>query len=154
MPIYLLISSLSCFFFVLNISFVLPNANFFLSSFNPSRFFHWNSAGRLADIMAGTFLCCVCGFSCSYDCFETRAPFSHHMVFLEKAYLLKDPFVEYEDVICLGSDCTICGKSVCKGNSCSIFFTKRFCIHCFQTVSHAFPEEVRAKVERETKREH
>ncbi|KAF4669641.1 cysteine-rich, DPF motif domain containing 1 [Perkinsus olseni] len=88
----------------------------------------------------GTFLCCLCGFTCRYDYVGQSPPYvdSSDMVFLEEVYSLQSPFSGTTDspVIVLGGECSCCGRKVCTDAACSVFYKKRYCRECVMKDRH------------------
>uniref|UniRef100_G1QAI5 Cysteine-rich DPF motif domain-containing protein 1 n=2 Tax=Myotis lucifugus TaxID=59463 RepID=G1QAI5_MYOLU len=68
---------------------------------------------------------------------------------LEESYVMKDPFTPDKDrFLILGSRCSVCGRLVCVGPECSLFYSKRFCLPCVQKNLQAFPQEIRQDLEK------
>uniref|UniRef100_A0A8D0HKJ3 Cysteine-rich DPF motif domain-containing protein 1 n=1 Tax=Sphenodon punctatus TaxID=8508 RepID=A0A8D0HKJ3_SPHPU len=66
---------------------------------------------------------------------------------LEESYVMKDPFTPDKDkFLILGSQCSLCSKSVCVGTECSLFYSKRFCLPCVRTHLEEFPLEIQQGV--------
>jgi len=93
------------------------------------------------------FECSDCGLSEEYDYYGTKPPFCKSIVFEEESYVSRDPFsnqkANHFNCILLGSKCGICAQPTCQ--SCSLFFTQRFCSVCSQKYSHLLPEELRRR---------
>ncbi|KAL3851811.1 hypothetical protein ACJMK2_015516 [Sinanodonta woodiana] len=96
--------------------------------------------------MSKEFICSSCNFKTQYHYFGKKPPFVKSLVMMEDAYIMKDPFSSEGGIIPLGSHCTICGKSVCLSLECSIFYTKRFCVHCVKENISEFPLEIQTEV--------
>lgn len=61
--------------------------------------------------------------------------------YLEDSYITYDPFAVRKRPLCLGSNCSVCGEPVCAGDTCSLFYAKRFCKPCAQRHRGAFPPQ-------------
>jgi len=94
------------------------------------------------------FLCSSCGFECRYEYFGKKPPFSKSVVLLEDAYVIRDPFSPTAGHLTLGGRCCLCSKDVCVAQTCSIFYTKRFCISCVEKNLEEFPDEVHKDLRR------
>ncbi|XP_022805736.1 cysteine-rich DPF motif domain-containing protein 1-like [Stylophora pistillata] len=89
-----------------------------------------------------TFTCASCGFQCNYEYFGKKPPFSKSVVLLEDAYVIRDPFSPNAGHLTLGGQCCVCARHICMSQTCSIFYTKRFCIPCVQNNKEEFPDEI------------
>ncbi|XP_013399603.1 cysteine-rich DPF motif domain-containing protein 1-like [Lingula anatina] len=100
--------------------------------------------------MTSKFLCSKCGFCINYDYFGNKPPGADTLLLLEEAYIMNDPFAENRrgKFIILGSHCSVCSKSVCIAQGCSIFYTKRFCIDCVIKNLSEFPTEVQEEAQK------
>lgn len=90
----------------------------------------------------GTFVCGRCNFSGSVFGFGRVCPFSSGIVFLEDTYIGRDPFSPDPKPLILGSNCVVCNIPVCVSQSCSVFYTKRYCVECFKQNISKFPQEL------------
>ncbi|XP_052266416.1 cysteine-rich DPF motif domain-containing protein 1-like [Dreissena polymorpha] len=88
------------------------------------------------------FLCSNCGLKVKYDYFGTKPPFAKSLLLMEDTFVMKDPFSSEVGIITLGSHCSLCQKSVCASQDCSIFYTKRFCMKCVHDNIEEFPNEI------------
>ncbi|XP_071816018.1 cysteine-rich DPF motif domain-containing protein 1-like isoform X2 [Apostichopus japonicus] len=61
---------------------------------------------------------------------------------MEKAYVLKNPFTPHDSHLTIGAHCSQCDKAVCVQQTCSVFYTRRFCKHCVEKHSEEFPQEI------------
>jgi len=97
------------------------------------------------------FECGICGLREEYHYFGTTAPFCRSVTFLDKSYVMRDPFSKGENAnfLLLGSNCGICRTPVCQ--DCSVFFSVRFCRNCYQSHSNLLPEELRQIVKKQQK---
>lgn len=89
-----------------------------------------------------TFTCASCGFECNYEYFGKKPPFSKSVVLLEDAFVLRDPFSPNAGHLTLGGRCCLCTRHICISQTCSIFYTERFCISCVQKNKEEFPDEI------------
>ncbi|KAG2429998.1 hypothetical protein HYH02_013826 [Chlamydomonas schloesseri] len=64
------------------------------------------------------------------------------VAFLEQGWLAVDPFSVKARPLMLGSPCSLCQRPVCVADSCSVFYAKRFCLHCARANAAAFPPAV------------
>lgn len=96
----------------------------------------------------GTFLCEVCGLTESYNYYGCKPPFHKDITFLENCYMMKDPFQSAgtKSFLLLGSECVACKRVVCQASSCSIFYTKRFCLDCARSSIEEFPPEMQKRI--------
>ncbi|PIK34054.1 putative cysteine-rich DPF motif domain-containing protein 1, partial [Apostichopus japonicus] len=88
------------------------------------------------------FCCALCSFSSRYDYFGRKPPFVESIVLMEKAYVLKNPFTPHDSHLTIGAHCSQCDKAVCVQQTCSVFYTRRFCKHCVEKHSEEFPQEI------------
>ncbi|XP_021372041.1 cysteine-rich DPF motif domain-containing protein 1-like isoform X1 [Mizuhopecten yessoensis] len=93
-----------------------------------------------------TFICKQCDFSSNFQYFGSKPPFLKSILLLEEAYIKKDPFSSDCGIITLGSHCHHCKLSVCCSTSCSIFYTKRFCLDCVEKNINELPMEIRQEI--------
>ncbi|XP_052781573.1 cysteine-rich DPF motif domain-containing protein 1-like [Mya arenaria] len=92
------------------------------------------------------FLCSICSLKVNYDFFGTKPPFAKSILLMEDSYVMKDPFTSEIGIISLGSHCSLCTKSVCASQDCSIFYTKRFCMSCVNANLEEFPFEIQQEI--------
>ncbi|XP_064632463.1 cysteine-rich DPF motif domain-containing protein 1-like [Lineus longissimus] len=92
------------------------------------------------------FLCSLCNFSIKYDFFGNKPPFMKSLIVLEEAYFMKDPFSESTKAVILGAHCSCCQQAVCVSQTCSLFYTKRFCLPCVRKNIEEFPVEIQKEV--------
>lgn len=92
------------------------------------------------------FRCTYCSLQERYDFKGSKPPFARQIVYSEECYVMRDPFSlpNKGEVLILGSDCSICEKSVCLG--CSIYFGKRFCSKCAVTNMNILPVQLHPKI--------
>lgn len=101
------------------------------------------------------FKCSACGMIEMCDYKGKAPPFIRNIAFTEEIYAMKDPFspppTGYESkkslaeyLLVLGSDCTTCGRVVCK--DCSFFYAKTYCLTCVAHQISEFPLEVQPKI--------
>ncbi|KAM5336579.1 cysteine-rich DPF motif domain-containing protein 1 isoform 7-T9 [Glossophaga mutica] len=92
----------------------------------------------------GVFECQLCSLTAPYSYVGQKPPNTQSIILLEESFVTKDPFTPDKDrFLILGSRCSICGRLVCVGPECSLFYSKRFCLPCVQENIHAFPQEIR-----------
>lgn len=98
----------------------------------------------------GTFLCQACGLVETYQYYGRKPPFHKGVTFLEDCYLLRDPFQSDSggSFLLLGAECTACGRVVCQATTCSIFYTKRFCLNCATATIEEFPTEMHQRIKK------
>lgn len=96
------------------------------------------------------FLCTVCGMKEKVHYKGCTPPFSRGVILKYQSYVMKDPFSPpgKGEILVLGADCDICGKSVCIGKECSLFYLKHYCLQCVNKNLNIFPLEIQAKVKR------
>ncbi|XP_019624343.1 PREDICTED: cysteine-rich DPF motif domain-containing protein 1-like [Branchiostoma belcheri] len=95
----------------------------------------------------GDFVCSLCNVSAPFDYLGTTPPFAKSIVLLEMAFVMKDQFSQgKEGHLVLGANCCLCGKCVCLGQNCSLFYTKRFCLPCVLQNIQEFPLEIQDEV--------
>ncbi|XP_064606507.1 cysteine-rich DPF motif domain-containing protein 1-like [Liolophura sinensis] len=92
------------------------------------------------------FTCSNCMFSVKYNYFGTKPPFAKAVVLMEEAYVMKDPFSTDFGLIVIGSNCSLCLNPVCGSQSCSVFYTKRFCLACAANKLEEFPSQIQQEV--------
>lgn len=97
----------------------------------------------------GMFECQLCALTAPYSYVGQRPPYTQSIVLLEESYVMKDPFTSDKDrFLILGSRCSLCGRLVCVGPECSLFYCRRFCLPCAQENAAAFPPEVQQDLEK------
>ncbi|XP_024435146.1 cysteine-rich DPF motif domain-containing protein 1 [Desmodus rotundus] len=97
----------------------------------------------------GVFECQLCALTAPYSYVGQKPPNTQSIILLEESFVTKDPFTPDKDrFLILGSKCSICGRLVCVGPECSLFYSKRFCLPCVQENVHAFPQEIRQDLEK------
>nr|XP_035129104.1 cysteine-rich DPF motif domain-containing protein 1 isoform X2 [Callithrix jacchus] len=97
----------------------------------------------------GVFECELCALTAPYSYVGRKPPNTQSMVLLEESYVMKDPFTsEKGRFLVLGSHCSLCGRLVCVGPECSLFYSKRFCLPCVRENISAFPQEIRQDLEK------
>mmetsp|Transcript_21306 Transcript_21306/g.36588 ORF Transcript_21306/g.36588 Transcript_21306/m.36588 type:complete len:108 (-) Transcript_21306:725-1048(-) len=92
------------------------------------------------------FVCNSCQFYSHCDYFGRKPPFFPRMVFLEEAYVIRDPFCPEPRPVFLGAHCVSCKEAVCP--NCSVFYGVRFCLSCANKTMEALPDEVQKEVSR------
>lgn len=55
---------------------------------------------------------------------------------------LQDPSALKRRPVALGSRCTVCSNMVCCHDTCSVFYSKRFCAPCARANASAFPVQL------------
>ncbi|XP_059481965.1 cysteine-rich DPF motif domain-containing protein 1 isoform X2 [Neocloeon triangulifer] len=98
------------------------------------------------DTQGGTFQCCVCKLEETFHC-RGPIPFFCKTVRLSAdSYVARDPFtpLQQRSFLLLGSDCGVCGNPVCQ--SCSLYYTKRFCKPCALETASKFPAPLKARI--------
>ena len=107
---------------------------------------HFKFANTMQSINT-TFRCFICSFEAPAA--NGRHLGSNHQdagkfVFLEDTYMLKDPNSSRDSsmVICLGSKCSVCSSMCCSSDTCSLFYTKRYCKICAQDNQQHFPPQL------------
>lgn len=100
------------------------------------------------DEKGGTFHCQGCGLTETYHYYGRKPPFHKGVTFLEDCYLLRDPFQSDSggSFLLLGAECTACSRVVCQATTCSIFYTKRFCVNCANATIEEFPPEMHQRI--------
>ncbi|KAK2547499.1 Cysteine-rich DPF motif domain-containing protein 1 [Acropora cervicornis] len=92
------------------------------------------------------FSCSSCAFECHYEYFGKKPPCSKSVMLLEDAYVIRDPFSPSAGHLTIGGNCCLCSKNVCMAQTCSIFYTKRFCISCVEKNIGEFPFEIQREI--------
>jgi len=101
-----------------------------------------------STVGSGCFTCRECGKEWHFDFFGHKPPFAPLLVFLEEAYVMRDPFPnpkqhsKQQAALFLGSKCSVCKEDVCQGKQCSLFYAKRFCMTCAASNKQHFPTEI------------
>ncbi|NWS61660.1 CDPF1 protein, partial [Chunga burmeisteri] len=97
----------------------------------------------------GEFTCQLCGLTAPYTYHGQKPPNTRSVVLLEESYVMKDPFTPDKDkFLILGSHCSLCGRAVCVGTECSLFYSKRFCLPCVNENLKAFPLEIQEDMDK------
>ncbi|XP_057412106.1 cysteine-rich DPF motif domain-containing protein 1 isoform X1 [Balaenoptera acutorostrata] len=112
----------------------------------------------------GVFECQLCALTAPYSYVGQQPPGTqsvvglghsahwHHFLscsLLEESYVMRDPFTPNKDrFLILGSRCGLCGRLVCVGPECSLFYSKRFCLPCVRENIDAFPQEIQQDLEK------
>jgi len=94
------------------------------------------------------FICAACEVEVNYSYHGKRPPYNLNIVFLEEGYFRRDPFSAEPRALFLGSQCAMCGIKVCASPTCSLFYTKRFCIPCCNDHKEGFPVEIQREIAR------
>ncbi|KAM6161511.1 cysteine-rich DPF motif domain-containing protein 1 isoform 2-T7 [Erethizon dorsatum] len=95
------------------------------------------------------FECQLCGLTAPYSYVGQKPPDTQSVVLLEQSYVMKDPFSpDRGRFLVLGAQCSVCGRLVCVGPECSLFYSKRFCLPCVRENLGAFPPEIRQDLEK------
>ena len=92
------------------------------------------------------FSCSTCDFAVDYHYKGRKPPFAKSIMLLEDCFIMKDPFSTSGGYICVGGICSVCSKTVCMSNTCSIFYTRRFCLDCVNHQIHEFPKEIQMEL--------
>ena len=94
------------------------------------------------------FRCSLCEFECTADYVGRTPPWNRSIVFIEEAYVVRDPLGDAAHPVCVGAACAACGKQVCAMPACSLFYAKRICMACARTpaVQEQLPAEVLSAV--------
>ncbi|XP_068826913.1 cysteine-rich DPF motif domain-containing protein 1 isoform X1 [Capricornis sumatraensis] len=97
----------------------------------------------------GVFKCQLCALTAPYSYQGQQPPDSQSVVLLEESYVMRDPFTPDKGrFLIVGSRCSMCGRLVCVGPECSLFYSKRFCLPCVQDNVDAFPQEIQQDLEK------
>ncbi|XP_029062459.1 cysteine-rich DPF motif domain-containing protein 1 isoform X2 [Monodon monoceros] len=97
----------------------------------------------------GVFECQLCALTAPYSYVGQQPPGTQSVVLLEESYVMRDPFTPDKDrFLILGSRCGSCGRLVCVGPECSLFYSKRFCLPCVRENIDAFPQEIQQDLEK------
>ncbi|NXY31165.1 CDPF1 protein, partial [Pomatorhinus ruficollis] len=68
---------------------------------------------------------------------------------VEEAYVMKDPFTPDKDKFLIAeSHCSLCGRAVCVGTDCSLFYSKSFCLPCVKENLKAFPLKIQEDMDK------
>lgn len=111
---------------------------------------HQTKSGETEEDPGGVVSCSKCNFEERYHYKGKKPPFAKSFVFLEDAYIMKDPFSPPGKGQCLmiAGDCSMCNKSVCCSSECSIFYVKRFCMSCVRKNLGYFPPLITNKIKK------
>lgn len=110
------------------------------------------------DLPKPQFKCQNCDLNEEYDYFGKRPPFASRIKFNENCYVMKDPFspapelektTNSEYFIALGADCAKCNGPICRGQECSFYYLKSYCLSCAGGMLNAFPLEVQTKIRKQ-----
>ncbi|XP_023696273.1 cysteine-rich DPF motif domain-containing protein 1 [Paramormyrops kingsleyae] len=97
-----------------------------------------------AEGSGSRFTCELCGLSAPFSYYGQKPPDTRAIVLLEECFVMKDPFSPNRDkFLILGSNCSVCHRTVCVGTDCSLFYTKRFCLPCVHKHLDQFPLQIR-----------
>ncbi|XP_035164926.1 cysteine-rich DPF motif domain-containing protein 1 isoform X2 [Oxyura jamaicensis] len=97
----------------------------------------------------GEFKCQLCGLTAPYMYYGQKPPNTRSIELLEDCYVMKDPFTpDKGKILIIGSLCSLCGRSVCIGTECSLFYSKRFCLPCMNENLQAFPLEIQEDMDK------
>ncbi|CAD6236304.1 GSCOCG00008111001-RA-CDS, partial [Cotesia congregata] len=101
--------------------------------------------------LGGIFKCEFCSLIEKYNYKGRKPPFARDILYEEDCYVMKDPFslLNGGETLVIGSDCSICNKTVCLG--CSIFYSKRFCQECATNNELYLPHQLQIKKKLSTK---
>ncbi|XP_055963078.1 cysteine-rich DPF motif domain-containing protein 1 [Sorex fumeus] len=106
-------------------------------------------AGEGERAPLGTFECQLCALTAPYSYVGQKPPNTQSVVLLEESYVMKDPFSpDQQRFLVLGSRCSACGRLVCVGQGCSLFYCRRFCLPCVRENLSAFPQEIRQDLDK------
>ncbi|KAG4067179.1 hypothetical protein HA402_000170 [Bradysia odoriphaga] len=110
------------------------------------------------DVPKPQFKCHNCDLNEEYDYFGKRPPFASRIQFNENCYVMKDPFspapeqektTNSEYFVTLGADCVKCSRPICRGQECSFYYSKSYCLSCAGGVLSSFPLEVQSKIRKQ-----
>ena len=90
------------------------------------------------------FRCSSCAFECVADYVGRTPPWNRSIVFIEEAYVVRDPLGDAAHPVCVGATCAACDKPVCAMPLCSLFYAKRICMTCARlpAVQQQLPAEI------------
>lgn len=99
------------------------------------------------------FHCSGCDMHELVHYFGREPPFALGIQYKEDNYVLRDPFQPPpqggrpipEYYISLGSKCSSCLKTVCKGSGCSFFYTATVCVPCGKTMLKDWPVDAQTR---------
>ncbi|XP_005092263.1 cysteine-rich DPF motif domain-containing protein 1 [Aplysia californica] len=97
------------------------------------------------------FSCSYCDFAVDYHYKGRKPPFAKNILMLEDCYVMKDPFSTSGGFISVGGMCSLCARNVCMANTCSLFYTQRFCLNCVADRLEEFPQEIQQEVSQRLK---
>ncbi|ALC47257.1 CG11755, partial [Drosophila busckii] len=109
---------------------------------------------RIATI---EFKCSGCDMQELVHYFGQKPPFAIGVKFREDTYVMRDPFqappqrwkLKPEFYVAIGAHCAMCNKVVCKDTSCSIYYTKTYCLQCGFAKSKSWPVEAQTKLRKQ-----
>lgn len=111
------------------------------------------------NVVLPNFICDTCGFTEKYHYKGKKAPFVLNITFNEPYYVMKDPFspppsmeskksaTEY--FLLLGTECSVCYRTVCRSDECSFYFHRTYCLSCADKYTTDFPQEVQTKLRKQ-----
>lgn len=107
------------------------------------------------------FSCHLCKMTETCDYYGKRPPFARKYQITEDSFIMKDPFSpppsssrpNPEYFLVIGTNCTMCGEEVCKGNECSVHYSRTFCRPCALSNIKQFPLEVQTKFLKQLKKD-
>lgn len=109
----------------------------------------YQMASETEDCPLGVFECQLCSLTAPYSYIGQKPPDTQSVIILEESYIMKDPFtIDRDRFLILGSRCSLCGRQVCVGPDCSLFYSKRFCLPCVRENIDAFPQEIQQDLEK------
>jgi Cysteine-rich domain len=105
-----------------------------------------HAARKREDEQGGVFVCSVCNLEETFHCRGPIPYFCRTVRVPEDSYVARDPFTPpgQRSFLLLGSDCNVCSNPVCQ--SCSIFYSKRYCKSCAIEHAEEFPNPIKVKV--------
>jgi len=108
-----------------------------------------NKPAEAAETDTKSFCCSLCRTTYKYENFGRLTEKKSNLHLLEDVFYMKDPFSNKNLLpLMLGGVCSVCNQVVCMANTCSLFYTKRFCMECIQKNITHFPTEVQKEVEK------
>lgn len=116
------------------------------------------STSQVTESMS-TFICDTCGFNERYHYKGKKPPFARNIELNDAYYVMKDPFgppPSYESgkstteyFLVLGTECTVCYRTVCRSEECSFYYNRTFCLPCADKYATDFPVEVQTKLRKQ-----
>ena len=93
------------------------------------------------------FQCEMCGNRYKYKKFSKFKNEKVNLYLLEDVFYIDDPFqLKSAMPFIVGGRCSICSRTICVGQKCSIFYTKRFCLGCAKEDMKHFPKELHKEI--------